>query len=101
MGAPIFNRKTILFTLTAEGKIYIETIEKILLLEQQTHDRIQDMQEIKENCIYFALHRPAEKQSFSIAHGKTSDSPTFKLVNEFIRTAKDFFNCENPLKQLL
>lgn len=283
LGAAIFNRKTIPFTLTAEGKIYIETIEKILLLEQQAHDRIQDMQEIKgglltiatsthlsyyvipkicelfckqyphvdiritttqttelsdmlskgtadlaftpaedntpgfttiplieenlvvaarrdypgiqhllsysltyndivernisaekqinemsvfygidfiyappdsnnfkkrklifgdaastpyinvsqpnqrlnynlmtsgfgaflttdadiatmppnENCIYFALQSPDAKQSFSVAHGKHSDSPKLRLINEFIHTAKEFFNCENPLKKLI
>lgn len=283
LGAPIFNRKTIPFSLTPEGKIYIETIEKILLLEQQTHDRIQDMHEFRggliniatstnlsyyvipkiceqfrlnyphvdiritttqttelpgmlakgtadlaftpteesvpgftvvpllvENlvvavrqdfdgiaalipfaltyedvqnrdfpkekritdmsvfrgidfiytppdsnifrkrklifgdsssvpfinvnqlnqrlnynlmrsgfgallttdadvatmppdkaCIYFALHSPAAKQNFSIAHGKLPDDPTFTLVEEFIRTAREFFNCDNPLKKLI
>ena len=283
LGAPIFNRKTIPFSLTPEGKVYIETIEKILLLEDQTHDRIQDMREFRggllniatstnlsyyvipkiceqfrlnyphvdiritttqtnqlpgmlakgtadlvfvpteesapgftiipllvenlvvavrrdfdgihpllpfaltyedvlnrdfseekqirdmsvfrgidfiyappdsnifrkrklifgdsgsapfinvnqlnqrlnynlmrsgfgaflttdadvatmppdENCIYFALHSPAAKQSFSIAHGKHPDAPTYKLVEEFIRTAKAFFNCENPLKNFM
>lgn len=54
-----------------------------------------------ENCIYFALQNPAAKQSFSIAHGKTADSPAYKLVNEFINTAIEFFDCENPLKKIL
>lgn len=54
-----------------------------------------------ENCIYFALQSPAAKQTFSIAHGKAADSPAFKLVDEFINTAKEFFDCENPLKKIM
>jgi len=54
LGAEIFNRKTIPFSLTAEGKIYIEAIEKIILLEQQTHDRIQDMSERKGGLLNIA-----------------------------------------------
>ena len=61
---------------------------------------IATMQE-NENCIYFALQNPAARQSFSIAHGKTEDSPAYKLVNEFIDTAIEFFDCENPLKKIL
>lgn len=47
LGATIFNRKTIPFTLTAEGKIYIESIEKIMKIETETLEKIHDVSEIK------------------------------------------------------
>lgn len=53
-----------------------------------------------EKCVYFALKNPAAKQSFSIAHGKAADSPTYRLVNEFVETAKEYFDCENPLEKI-
>ena len=36
-GAPIFNRKTLPFTLTEEGKIYIAALEKMLALAKGRH----------------------------------------------------------------
>lgn len=54
-----------------------------------------------DNCVYFALQNPAAKQTFSIAHGKVADSPTYKLVTAFIQTAVEFFDCENPLKKIM
>ncbi len=71
LGAAIFNRKTIPFTLTAEGKIYIETIEKILLLEQQTHDRIQDM-----------LSKGTTDLAFTPAEDNTPGFTTIPLIEE-------------------
>ena len=45
LGAPIFDRKTLPFSLTPEGKIYIEALEKILNIQKQTADRISDLHE--------------------------------------------------------
>ena len=45
LGAPIFNRNTHPFTLTDEGKVYIEAIEKVLALESKTADRIRDIRQ--------------------------------------------------------
>lgn len=47
LGAPIFNRKTLPFSLTAEGKVYIEAIEKMLSIEKQTSEHIRNIREIK------------------------------------------------------
>ncbi len=54
-----------------------------------------------DNLVYFALKNPSAKQSFCIAHSKTPDSPQYKIINEFIKTALDFFSSENPLKKIL
>ena len=43
LGAPIFNRKTLPLTLTPEGKVYIEAIERMLAAEAQMNDRIRDI----------------------------------------------------------
>ncbi len=40
LGAPIFNRETWPFTLTPEGKVYIEAIERILVIEEEMHENI-------------------------------------------------------------
>lgn len=47
LGAPIFNRKTLPFSLTPEGKIYMESVEKMLLLAQETAQRIRDIQQVR------------------------------------------------------
>lgn len=47
LGAPIFNRKTLPFSLTAEGKVYMDGIEKMLRIERETADRIRDIREVK------------------------------------------------------
>jgi len=54
LGAPIFNRRTLPFSLTAEGKIYIEAVEKMLSLEAQTADRIRDIREIRGGTLRIA-----------------------------------------------
>ena len=46
LGAPIFNRKTLPFSLTAEGKAYIDAIEKVMQTERQMHDKIQELSRI-------------------------------------------------------
>lgn len=47
LGTPIFDRKTLPFSLTAEGKVYMEAIEKMLQIEKQTADRIHDIRSFK------------------------------------------------------
>lgn len=51
LGTPIFNRKTLPFTLTPEGKVYIEAIEKILSIEQQAAQRIQDIHDTNSGTL--------------------------------------------------
>lgn len=62
-----------------------------------------DVSTMPENdkCVYFALKNPEAHQYFSVAHAKTADSPSYKLVCEFIKIAEDFFNCKHPLKKIL
>lgn len=40
LGAPIFNRETLPFTLTPEGKIYIDAIERIIVIEEDMRESI-------------------------------------------------------------
>ena len=54
LGSPIFNRKTLPFSLTAEGKIYIEAIEKMLQIEAQTADHIRDLHEMNGGTLKIA-----------------------------------------------
>lgn len=54
LGAPIFNRKTLPFSLTAEGKAYIEGIEKIIQIERDTTDRVSDIQHMKSGTLRLA-----------------------------------------------
>lgn len=54
IGAKIFNRKTLPFTVTPEGKVYIDTIEKIMNLEKSTIDRIQDIQKLEHGVLNIA-----------------------------------------------
>lgn len=54
LGAPIFNRKTLPFSLTAQGKIYIDAIEKILSIEERTADRIRDISEVQGGTLRIA-----------------------------------------------
>ncbi|MBR5157739.1 MAG: LysR family transcriptional regulator [Clostridia bacterium] len=54
-----------------------------------------------DDCIYFALKNPDSKQSFSLAYDATEDSPAYKLIYEFIKASKEFFECENPLKKVI
>lgn len=46
LGAPIFNRKTLPFSLTTEGKIYIESIEQMLHIEARASERIRNIREV-------------------------------------------------------
>lgn len=46
LGAPIFDRRTLPFSLTPEGKIYIDALEQMLIIQKQTEVRLQDMNQI-------------------------------------------------------
>ena len=54
LGAPIFNRKTLPFSLTAEGKVYIEAIEKILQIERDAAEKVSDMQHMRGGTLRIA-----------------------------------------------
>lgn len=54
LGVPIFNRRTLPFTLTAEGRIYIESIEKMLELESQTAERIRGIRQFRGGTLRIA-----------------------------------------------
>ena len=51
LGAPIFNRKTHPFSLTPEGKLYIETLEKIMSLESDTYQEIRNVSQYKTGTL--------------------------------------------------
>ena len=55
LGAPIFNRKTLPFTLTDEGKIYMESAEKMLNLETQTAERIYNVRQSTSGTLRIAV----------------------------------------------
>jgi len=57
-GAPIFNRKTLPFTLTEEGQIYIAAVEKMLDLENQAAKQLRDIQEIQSGTLRIVAGDP-------------------------------------------
>jgi len=54
LGAPIFNRKTLPFSLTPQGKLYIDAIEKILQLEKETAEKVNDIQHVQGGTLRIA-----------------------------------------------
>ena len=54
LGTPIFNRSTIPFTLTPEGKVYINAIEEVMRIEEQTKNTILDISEMNSGSITVA-----------------------------------------------
>lgn len=54
LGAPIFNRKTLPFTLTDEGKIYIRAIEQILQIHDSAIDHIRDIRQSRSGTLKIA-----------------------------------------------
>lgn len=54
LGAPIFNRKTLPFSLTAEGKVYIDAIEKMLQLERNALEKVSDIQHMQGGTLRIA-----------------------------------------------
>ncbi|MBE6597463.1 MAG: LysR family transcriptional regulator [Ruminococcaceae bacterium] len=51
LGAPIFNRSTLPFSLTPEGKIYIKAIESIMQIEKSAKEDILDISELKSGSL--------------------------------------------------
>lgn len=51
LGTAIFNRKTFPFTLTIEGRIYIDAIEKMLSIENETKHKILDLADVKSGIL--------------------------------------------------
>ena len=47
LGAPIFNRDTLPFSLTPEGRLYIEAVEKIMRIEEETRGSVMDISAMK------------------------------------------------------
>ncbi len=54
LGVAIFNRKTVPFTLTPEGKVYISAIEKIMRIEEETAEQIRDISQLKKGTVKIA-----------------------------------------------
>lgn len=51
LGITIFNRSTTPITLTEEGKVYIEYIEKLKSLKEETQNKLLDMSNLKSGTI--------------------------------------------------
>lgn len=51
LGFCIFNRKTLPFTLTPEGKVYIDSIEKMLEIEKETLGKIEDITDFRNGTV--------------------------------------------------
>ena len=51
LGAPIFNRETLPFTLTPEGRVYIEAIEKMMDIEDDMRENIVGISDMKSGKI--------------------------------------------------
>ena len=51
LGAPIFNRKTLPFTLTPAGKVYMEAVEQVRRIEKQMEERIRGIREVKKGTL--------------------------------------------------
>ena len=54
LGAPIFNRKVLPFSLTAEGKIYIEAIEKMLQIQRDAAEKVSDIRHMRGGTLRIA-----------------------------------------------
>lgn len=58
LGAPIFNRKTLPFTLTEEGKIYIQAVEEMMKIEHKATCELQNLNEIYSGTLRVAAGDP-------------------------------------------
>ena len=58
LGAPIFNRKTLPYTLTEEGEINIRSVEKMMQLEEETHTAIQNLNETCKGTLRIVFRDP-------------------------------------------
>ncbi len=55
LGAPIFNRKKLPFTLTPEGRVYIEAVEQVLGLEKRTAEHIADLHQTGQRLLRLGI----------------------------------------------
>lgn len=55
LGVPIFNRKTLPFSLTAEGKLYIDAIEKILKIEKDATEKLSDIKHMQGGTLRIGI----------------------------------------------
>ena len=51
LGYPIFNRSTLPFSLTPEGKVYVKGIEEILKIEEETRNSIIELGDLKSGTL--------------------------------------------------
>ena len=54
-----------------------------------------------DKCLFFVLDIPEAVQTFSLAYDAEQSSPAYRLKKEFVKTAKEFFDCSNPLKKIM
>ena len=54
LGFCIFNRRTLPFTLTPEGKVYMEAIENMLEIEKETRRKIEDITDFRNGTLRIA-----------------------------------------------
>lgn len=54
-----------------------------------------------DNCYFFVIDIPDAMQTFSLAYDCAETSPSYRLKKEFVRTTKEFFNCDNPLRKII
>ena len=54
LGVPIFNRKTLPLSLTPEGKIYITAIEKMIQIEKDAEEKVNDIRHIHGGTLRIA-----------------------------------------------
>ena len=66
-GAPIFNRKTLPISLTPEGEVYIEAIEKMLQIERSASERVYDN---RHKAYYSTLEEPFSVYGVFYENGK-------------------------------
>ena len=54
LGTPIFNRKTLPLSLTPEGKLYINAIEKMMRIEKETEEKFSDIRHMRGGTLRIA-----------------------------------------------
>lgn len=94
LGAPIFNRKTLPFTLTEEGKIYIRSVEKMIQIEQEVNIELQNLNTIHSGTIRIACSdhfsarlMPKIMQSFHREYPQVSFHILWTAIDNLYQTA--------------
>ncbi len=54
LGTPIFNRKTLPLSLTPEGKLYINAIEKMMQIEKEAAEKVSDIRHMHGGTLRIA-----------------------------------------------